>query len=231
MHRPIIRRSYVALLATLLLLMITAPLTPMIQRLIPILGGSSAIAPQTLFVTLVAAWTAWHNANFRFVPTMVGAVIVIGLGISAILIGESFAVVHLIAETAFLGFVVVMIVKDIFSSTKVDGDTLCGSICVYLLIGVLGGLIFALIEVIQPGSFWIDPSVAPHNLEGSETDPGFMMYFSFVVLTTVGFGDILPASEAARSAAVLIAVVGQITLVVLISGLVGLHIAARPARK
>jgi hypothetical protein len=231
MRQPIIRHSYVALLLTLLLLMITAPLTHIIQRWLPNLDGAASITPQTLIVTVVSGWTAWRNIHFRFVPTMIAAAIVIGLGVTAIVFGESFTVVHIIAQTAFLGFIVGAIVRDIFSSLEVDGNILCGSICVYLLIGVLGGLIFALIELVHPGSFWIDPNVAPHNLEGAETDPGFMMYFSFVVLTTVGFGDILPASEAARSASVLIAVAGQLTLVILISRLVGLHIAGSPKAK
>jgi len=61
--------------------------------------------------------------------------------------------------------------------------------------------------------------------------PGWLVYFSFTTLTTVGFGDVLPAKAFARSLSVLEAVIGQIMLVVMMARLVGLHVAHATSSK
>jgi len=226
-RHPLIKRRYTALLATLLFLMITAPLTPVIQRLFPILHGSAGITPQTLILTLVTAWTAWHNLQFRFTPILIGAVTVVTLGILSVFAHASFIQVHLLAQIVFLGFAMVPLLREILSTRNVDTDTLAGSVCIYLLLGVIGGLVFALIEASTPGSFYVASELSTDKGSNLVSDPGLIIYFAFVTLTTVGYGDIMPATEAARSASILLAVLGQLTLVVLISRLVGLHVAVK----
>jgi len=229
MRKHVFKPNYFALLVTLFLLMITAPLAPILEAHFVFFRGSMGITPQTLILTVVTAGTAWRNVHFRFIPMLVGAVLVVVLGIlSAIFTHANLAQIHLVAQIVFLAFAVVALVREILTSRNVNSDTLAGAVCVYLLLGIIGGLVFALIEISSPGSFYVASELADHTGKTFESNPGVMIYFAFVTLTTVGYGDIMPASEAARSACTLLAVLGQLTLVVLISRLVGLHVA-KPA--
>lgn len=225
------KRRYVALLTTLFLLMITAPLTPLLQDRFPFLHGSAGITPQTLLLTIVTAWTAWRHVEFKFIPMLVGAMMVVILGFLSLFVHPNFTQLHLVAQVVFLGFAMMALVRGILTSKTVDSDTLAGAICVYLLLGIIGGLVFALIEITAPGSFYLSPNILAHTSSTDHANPGVMIYFAYVTLTTVGYGDIMPASEAARSACTFLAVLGQLTLVILISRLVGLHVASKPTPK
>ena len=108
-------------------------------------------------------------------------------------------------------------------------DTIVGGICVYLMLGILFGELCGLVEFLVPGSF----AVAGLPLEevavarADEARYSRFLYYSFVTLTTVGFGDVTPLSAPARSLAVLEAVTGQVYLAVFVARLVGLDIASR----
>ena len=88
----------------------------------------------------------------------------------------------------------------------------------FLLLGLCWAFIYALIEVLNPGSF----SVASITTAGSSSA---YTYFSFVTLTTLGYGDISPVAQVARSFAILEAITGQMYLAVLVARLVGTQIA------
>jgi hypothetical protein len=85
-----------------------------------------------------------------------------------------------------------------------------------------------LVEILQPGSFNLAKGTAM-KFGGSETI--FAVYFSYVTLTTLGYGDITPLSGAARTLAIVEATTGQIYLAVLVARLVGLHVAHSTMRK
>lgn len=132
----------------------------------------------------------------------------------------------LFLQAFFVGFVLVSIFRHILRTKSVTSDTLLGAICVYLLMCLLWTFVYALIEVMSPGSFSIEGM-------GSETAMSFedlydkymaLFYYSFVTLTTLGFGDITPQTRIARSFTTLEAVAGQLYLTILVARLVGLHI-------
>jgi len=77
---------------------------------------------------------------------------------------------------------------------------------------------YNLIELVSPGSFKFAVLI-------SETGAARFTYFSFVTITTLGYGDIVPATNLARAVSMLEAFFGQIYLVVLVARLVGMHIA------
>ena len=118
----------------------------------------------------------------------------------------------------FFAFMVITILLFVFEQREITLDVISGAIVVYLLIAIMWAFIFRFMETLHPGSFAI-----PQGL-GEETRPLFI-YYSFVTITTLGYGDITPLTDVARSFSILEAVVGQIYLVVLIARLVGTHIA------
>ena len=112
-----------------------------------------------------------------------------------------------------------IVLSDVLRAEKVTADKIHGAICVYLLIGVIWAVLYSLIEGIQPGSFSVDqPQVHEENFR-------HFLYYSFVTLSTLGYGDIVPVTPPAKTFSYMEAVTGQIYIAVLIARLVGLHIA------
>lgn len=105
-----------------------------------------------------------------------------------------------------------VILRRIFDHPRINGQTVLGAICVYLLLGLTFGFFFH-------GLWAIDHRAFSGNL-GPSAQAG-LGYFSYVTLATLGYGDILPVSQWARSLAVLEALIGQIFLVTLVAALVG----------
>jgi hypothetical protein len=118
---------------------------------------------------------------------------------------------------AFIALIVIIVLSTILRSEEITRDTLMGAVCGYLLIGILWGTMYLFFEVIHPGSFFIDPI---HNPDGI-TDFGDLIYYSFITLTTLGYGDITPIAPQVRSLAMFEAVSGVLYLAVLIARLVG----------
>ncbi|MEM7351221.1 MAG: potassium channel family protein [Acidobacteriota bacterium] len=109
---------------------------------------------------------------------------------------------------------------------RITSHRIQGAIAVFLLLGLIWGYGYALIELVHPGSFHL-PEDAPSSSVPPRGDEriGDLVYFSFVTLTTLGYGDITPISSTSRTLALLEALVGQLYLVILIARLVSLQIA------
>jgi hypothetical protein len=138
-----------------------------------------------------------------------------------------FEVFSLIACMSFLisGFLV--IARDVFSG-EVTGNRISGAMCLYLLLGAIFALIYAAVDVVDPNAFRVDePFQKFFGIDsGMHYKERFslLLYYSFVTLSTVGFGDISPISRFARNFTWLEAVSGQLYLSVMVARLVGLHL-------
>ncbi len=136
---------------------------------------------------------------------------------SLVLVGDCFGI-------AFLVFLVAVILSFIFRNQEVTINVIYSAIVVYLLIAIMWAFVFSVLESIHPGSFKIG--------EGQiEAGRPLFIYYSFVTITTLGYGDITPVTAPANSFSFLEAVTGQIYLVVLVARLVGIHIAQSMNRK
>jgi len=130
------------------------------------------------------------------------------------------------ATSLFLFWVCLLFVKDIaLRARTVTLELLLGSVNVYLLLGTGFALVFALIEHLQPGSFT--------GLEGfafmSDLNLAFL-YYSFITMTTLGYGDISPVQPHAMTASYVLAILGQLYLAILVARLVALYIG-RPGNR
>ena len=117
-------------------------------------------------------------------------------------------------------FIVVFMVRHIAKSKKVDATIIVNSINGYLLIGILGSALLAMAEILQKSLYHLD-TVAINFAGGTAQGFHDFLYFSFVTLTTLGYGDVTPVSAFAKSATIIIAVTGQLYLTILIAILVG----------
>ena len=101
-------------------------------------------------------------------------------------------------------------------SHTVTRQTIYGAIAGYVLLAMTWALAYGLLEKLAPGSF---PSVVK---DGLVTEPNFL-FLSFITLTSVGYGDIVPLGEFARSLAILEAIAGVMFQAIFMARLVGLY--------
>jgi hypothetical protein len=116
-------------------------------------------------------------------------------------------------------YTTIFVLWRVLRSERVSGDILCGAIAVYLLIGLTWALGFGLLESVHPGSYQVATG-GPRPASANE-----LLYFSYVTLATLGYGDVVPVTDVARSLAVLESLCGTIYLTILVARLIGLHLA------
>lgn len=136
----------------------------------------------------------------------------------------------LLVYTLAISFFVVVgvsILIHILSEDRVTMDLIYGSACVYLIIGFAWAIVYGFIEVLLVGSFKIDGTIMTHmDLLGQYNFLNEdLAYYSFVTLTTLGYGDITPVTSIAKMASSIEAIVGQLYITLLVARLVGLQIS------
>jgi hypothetical protein len=119
-----------------------------------------------------------------------------------------------------IGYCVYCVLRYVLQANYISRDQIYAGISVYLMLGFAFGCIYYLISILDPGCFAINSS----TLEGKRDVD--LMYFSFVTLATLGYGDITPAAKASRVLAELEAVAGTLYMAVFMARLVSLAGAA-----
>lgn len=159
------------------------------------------------------------------------------LGLPAILIdwityiipSYPLVIIGLVSIIVFLLFVASSILYFVLQYERVTLNTIYASLCSYILFGMMFGMIYVLVELVFPGAFSLD--IASHNIPPKvyliRAELSELIYFSFVTLTTVGFGDIVPQIPLSQSLSALEAMSGQFYLIVLVARLVGVHISQK----
>lgn len=156
-----------------------------------------------------------------------------GIGIGLVVAGVILSLLAVIFNSDFyfylsfatvLGFLLVAIWcigKQIVRGQKISANRIVGAISLYLLLGVAWSIVYAIIEKVLPGSF---SGIA---YSGASIWTSEWLYFSFVTLTTLGYGDILPLTATARVLSFIEAVFGQFYIAILVAGLVAAYISDR----
>ena len=131
--------------------------------------------------------------------------------------GIALEITSSVLTTLFFGYAVIVLLAFILNSTRVTHNVIYAALIGYLIMGLMWASIYSLIDTITPGSF--------KALQSSIDNPRLIyLYFSYVTLTTLGYGDISPLTAPAYSFSILEAIIGQIYLTVLIARLVAMHI-------
>jgi voltage-gated potassium channel len=221
------RHRFVILFLTLVLLFVLEPAVHQLREFLH--PGLPALIEGVIFLTLLA------GAVISVSKKRAGKIVSVALGVPTAVLAILHAVIevpavaiaaHLFA-VAFLTYAIAVMVMFIFTRQRVTFNVLCASMCIYLLLGVVWALAYAVSGLVIPNSFL---STLPHDLplptltvgRGTST---VVLYFSFATLTTLGYGDVVPTAPATRMLATLEAITGQLYLAVMVARLVGLHIA------
>jgi hypothetical protein len=172
----------------------------------------------TLLVTLVAARA--NRVLFRIATFVVIVAIVGAVGSLAVSSASRTTGWFLALNVLFVGAAPIVIAVSLYRRDVVDVRTVLGSICIYLLIGIMFAFLYASIGAIGNDSFFVQtehPKLAT------------FLYFSYVTQTTVGYGDYTAASDFGRTLATSEALLGQLYLVTVIAVLVS-RMASAPLR-
>lgn len=209
------RRQFSVLIVALLVIAVGAPI---IETL---LGETGALLTESaVAVSLIAALlTVGANPQLFRVALVLIAINVVATALwlftDSVIAGRTANA----AGFAFLCTLALSAMRTILEPGPVTLDKMIGALCIYLLIGIAWAELYQLIYSFNSHSFSGFGDQAGHLLSWR------MNYFSFVTLTTLGYGDILPATALAQSITVIETLVGQLYLAVLVAALVSSYLA------
>jgi voltage-gated potassium channel len=220
----LLRRKYLILLTALLLLLVAYPV------LRESIEGRVLLDALLTTLFLAAFVVVFTTRRHRIAALVLGVPTLTGLWTGYALPDVPRTIARLdfhLVGSAFLILCVTVILREIYRAGRVSVDEVCGALCGYLLIGLIFGHLYCVVEELSPGSFRAGGAVLtePADTGGRHF---LLTYFSLVTLTTLGYGDVVPMSSAARGLVVVEAVVGQFYLAVLIAELVGKRLSQPP---
>jgi hypothetical protein len=219
---PVPRRKHLMLLTVLIL-------TQLGQPLLEHRSATTRVASDTIFVAIclyvffiVLAERRQRVVGFLlFLP-------VLGGNLALYTQNPSFhriaAFVFHGALIAFLGFAVVVILRDLFSKSVIKGDDVVGAVCGYIIGAMVWGNLYALAYIFVPTSFNVNPAIAA-QLDDWQLKRSLFDYLSFTTLTSLGYGDITPVGQPAYSLTWLEVLFGQFYMAVVVAQMVGLKLA------
>jgi hypothetical protein len=208
------KHRFMRLLVLLLGLLVLAPLLHEVIDLLVI---------DDVFLTAVFIYAAYSFSRNKLLLAAL-----VGLALPALFSTWAMGIVQArwltvlggVCDAAFAATLTVAILVYVFRERNVSADVIAGAIVAYLLMAVMWSQLYFVLETLHPGSFLLAQGVGPAT-------HAVFRYFSIVTITTVGYGDITPATAAARAFANLEAIVGQLYLVIQVAWLVGMHVSLR----
>ena len=212
------------LLAALLGMLVYGPLIELIAPQLPPLLTRLTFGSIFGWLTISAVYAVSKRRQTPRAALMLGISLFLAAIADLILVcAETHILAHVLG-IVFLSHIVMAMLKFILQQTRISTDTVFAALCIYLLVGIVWAIVYSLLEQVQPGAFSY-AHAEKHQMRFGSEGTSLAVYFSFVTMTTLGYGDIAPVSTTARSLAILQAIFGQLYLTVLVAWLVGLHIA------
>jgi Ion channel len=170
-----------------------------------ILSGNREILTVSFFLATLTLTVIWFNT---------------------LIISSKLMIFGLCLEISFFTLTTYVLLTHVLTIKRVSADKIYGAISGYLLIGLIWAMVYTLIEQVVPGSFSYDPGLNKYFYHDVGYPFNFtrFIYYSFVTLTTLGYGDITPLTSPARILSGFEAIIGQLYIATLVARLVGLHI-------
>ena len=182
------------------------------------LARSEEYRPSPLFtvfaltVLLTALNLVIHKRRLRVLAFVLFAAAMLTSLLSAIGFEHVFLIPGIFCSMIFMVFLIAVILSEVITETRVTREILYAAISAYLFIGIVWGMAYLVVEVLAPGSI-------VKTVDRARPLTGFdFTFFSFITLTTVGYGDLVPVG-AAKSLVILEAVIGAMYPAIMIGRL------------
>jgi len=192
--------------------------------LVPILNRFVAVHIfLDIFLTAIVAsmvYTIGHKKRYVIGGVLFAIVMLASLWLQYFFQSKGIAAIAMISGILFTAVVIASILGSMFKSEMINREIIYQAILLYLLAALLWAFLYTFFELVDPASFNI-------NLDQPQSYLLVFQYYSFVTITTLGYGDITPVTELAKAFSVLEAVIGQLYLVVVVAWLVGMHVSSK----
>jgi hypothetical protein len=207
------RFSTVQVLIALALFFIWAPFVEEIQ------GGELIVSALFSLVLLAGVLAVADSKRVLVIAIILAIPAIAGRWINHFRPDLAPPAVFLTAGLVLIAFVVANLLRFVLRAPSVNAEVLCASISAYLMLGLMWTMAYWLVDQLTPGgAFSFNTNAGTRSMNGFT---GF--YFSFITLSTVGYGDITPVSRIARWLAAMEAMTGLLYVAVLIARLVSLY--------
>jgi len=207
------RFSTVQLLVVLAVLLVSAPFVEELE------GGKLILSVLFSLVLLAAVFAVADGKRTLIIALVLAVPALMARWVSYFRPDLVHPSVFLVCALVLLAFVIAHLLQFILRAPVVTVEVLCASIAAYLMLGLMWTLAYWFVDQVTPGG-----AFAFNTKLGAQSMNGFNgIYFSFITLSTVGYGDITPVSLAARWLAALEAMTGLLYVAVLIARLVSVY--------
>ena len=185
----------------------------------PAIGGDQILMFVIEATLIVGIWSLIRQ-RFWFMA----GVVLIAIGAMNIILDAIFnhswaPYINLIVALLFYLFTTVIAFRSLLTGNRINLNMIMGSICVYILVGISWSIFYFFVSVIHPGAFNGVTEI------GAKQQFYDLLYYSFVTLSTLGYGDITPVTPIARTLAYIEALFGQFYIAILVASFVGMHIS------
>ncbi|MBO0695070.1 MAG: two pore domain potassium channel family protein [Verrucomicrobia bacterium] len=210
------RFSTVQLLIALALLFFSFPFVEELE------GGDIIVSILLSLVLLAAVVAVAHRKGALLIAVLLLIPAIGGRWINHFRPDLVPAPVFLTAALILIAFIVANLLHFVLRAPSVNAEVLCASISAYLMLGLMWTVAYWLVDQLNPEAFAFSSIADKHSMRGFNA-----FYFSFITLSTVGYGDITPVTRIARWLAAMEAMTGLLYVAVLIARLVSLYSSAR----
>ncbi len=175
-----------------------------------------ALAGQYSFVMFYLIFSSRHAPKLYMLDIAFVLPTLLATWVDSIFQNTLSFVISYITIINFFIYLQVLSITQIVHSKKVETNTIFGAMNIYIIAGLIWAYVFVLLQHFDPTAFHMPAYEAHNNIIEVFT------YYSFVTLTTLGFGDIVATSSQARMLSVLEAIFGQLYLAIVIAKLVSI---------
>ncbi len=190
--------------------------------ILPVIPFDGELLSRVILILIVISgmFAAEFNAKLLRFLLGLGAITIALTAISIFFIqARTLTIILFFFNTLYFIIVTVALVSHVAQADKVGGSTVICAINSYLLIGLSMSLLAVILNLFAPNSF--------NNIPAEPDTYSAFIYFGFVTLTTLGYGDISPITPLARSLSTFTALFGQLYLVIIMALIVGKFLNAK----
>lgn len=219
------RSRFTVLLAALAVNILTAPIVATIQTERRQNLGEVIVLLSFALMLLITVLAVQPRHRLLWIVTGFAAVTLVVSWVGLVSGHHSARLAKAVLSAGFTGMVAILTLRHVFVQRIITYDVLAASLCAYLLLGVAWSSAYGAIDILVPGSFHvIDDGFGAFHEKGVGAATR-RLYFSFVTILTLGYGDVVPVGSIARLSAVMETFCGQVLMVVLVARLVGVLVS------